>query len=253
MESPLAVLALALANLAIASPTPLDKRAENCEQYGSVQTGDYTFYNNLWGQAQATSGQQCFGVTGLTNNLLSWATTWSWLGDTSVKSYANAVLGSLVTSPKQLATVSSLDSEWSWTNEGSDVVADVASDLFTSSSAEGDEEFEIMIWLAALGDAGPISSTYGADGDPTALATTTIAGTDWSLYKGPDGQMTVYSFVAPSDVNAFSGDLMDFFDHLVQQQGFSTSQYLISAGAGTEAFSGSDVTFTTSAYSLTVA
>lgn len=65
--------------------------------------------------------------------------------------------------------------------------------------------------------------------------------------------MTVYSFVADSQVDDFSGDLLDFFDYLVQEQGFSTSQYLISAGAGTEAFSGSDVTFTTSKYSLTVA
>lgn len=155
-----AALASALATLAIASPTPVIKRAENCEQYGSVETGDYTIYNNLWGQAQATSGSQCFSVTGLADNVLSWATTWSWQGDTSVKSYANAVLTSLVSSPKQISSILSMESEWSWTNEGSNVVADVAYDLFTSSTADGDEEFEIMIWCAALGNAGPISSTY---------------------------------------------------------------------------------------------
>ncbi|EME47572.1 glycoside hydrolase family 12 protein [Dothistroma septosporum NZE10] len=246
-------LASALAALAIASPTPILKRAENCEQYGSVQTGDYTVYNDLWGEAQATSGSQCFSIAGLSGGVLSWATTWSWKGGSSVKSYANAALKSLTTSPKQLSSISSIESKWSWTNKGSDVVADVAYDLFTSSSAGGDEEFEIMIWLAALGGAGPISSAYGADGKPTAIATTTIAGTNWSLYKGPNGQMTVYSFVASSAVNDFSGDLGDFFDYLVAKQGFSSSQYLISAGAGTEAFSGSEVTFTTSAYIFAVA
>lgn len=65
--------------------------------------------------------------------------------------------------------------------------------------------------------------------------------------------MTVYSFVASSEVNNFNGDLKEFFDYLVQKQSFSESQYLISAGAGTEAFTGTGVTFTTSAFSLAVA
>jgi xyloglucan-specific endo-beta-1,4-glucanase len=49
----------------------------------------------------------------------------------------------------------------------------VAYDLFTSSSPGGKEEFELMVWLAALGGAGPISAKYvscgtaerGKDGD----------------------------------------------------------------------------------------
>lgn len=52
-----------------------------------------------------------------------------------------------------------MPSTWSWTYTGDDIVADVAYDLFTSSTADGDEEFEIMVWLGALGGAGPISST----------------------------------------------------------------------------------------------
>lgn len=64
--------------------------------------------------------------------------------------------------------------------------------------------------------------------------------------------MTVYSFVAPSQVTSFSGDLKDFYAWLVSNDGFSESQYLLSAGAGTEAFEGTDATFTTSAYSLTI-
>lgn len=112
------------------------------------------------GEKHATSGQQCFSVTGLASGVLSWTTTWTWEGDTSVKSYANAALTSLSTSAKQISSISSVESKWSWTNKGSNVVADVAYDLFTSSSAGGDSEFEIMIWLAALGGAAPISSKY---------------------------------------------------------------------------------------------
>jgi xyloglucan-specific endo-beta-1,4-glucanase len=51
-----------------------------------------------------------------------------------------------------------MQSLWSWTYTGSDIVADVSYDMFTSSSAGGANEYEIMIWLAALGGAGPISS-----------------------------------------------------------------------------------------------
>lgn len=51
-----------------------------------------------------------------------------------------------------------MQSTWSWSYTGSNLVADVSYDLFTSSSAGGSNEYEIMIWLAALGGAGPISS-----------------------------------------------------------------------------------------------
>jgi xyloglucan-specific endo-beta-1,4-glucanase len=51
-----------------------------------------------------------------------------------------------------------MQSSWSWSYTGSDLVADVSYDMFTSSSAGGSNEYEIMIWLAALGGAGPISS-----------------------------------------------------------------------------------------------
>lgn len=53
-----------------------------------------------------------------------------------------------------------MQSTFDWTYSGSGITADVSYDLFTSSTASGSNEYEIMIWLAALGGAGPISSTY---------------------------------------------------------------------------------------------
>lgn len=132
-------------------------------------------------------------------------------------------------------------------NTGTNVVADVAYDLFTSSSADGDEEYEIMIWLAALGGAGPISSTGST------IATPTVGGQSWSLYSGPNGQMTVFSFVASSTTEDFSADLNDFLKYLQEEQGLPSSQYLTHVQAGTEPFSGKDVKFTTSSYSVSVA
>lgn len=126
------------------------------------------------------------------------------------------------------------------------IVADVAYDMFLSSSASGSNEYEIMVWLAALGGAGPISST----GSP--IATTNINGVTWKLYKGPNGSMTVYSFVAESTVTSFSGDMLAFFTYLINNQGLSSSLYLIDVQAGTEPFTGT-AKLTTSSYSAVVA
>lgn len=49
---------------------------------------------------------------------------------------------------------------------------------------------------------------------------------------------TVYSFVAESEATDFSGDILNFFKYLESNEGFSSSQYLVSIGAGTEPFTG---------------
>lgn len=126
-----------------------------------------------------------------------------------------------------------------------DVVADVSYDMFLSSSASGSEEYEIMVWLAALGGAGPISST----GSP--IATTNINGVTWKLYSGPNGATTVYSFVAESTTTSFSGDMKEFFNYLTENEGVSTSLYLIGVQAGTEPFTGT-AELTVSDYSVAV-
>jgi xyloglucan-specific endo-beta-1,4-glucanase len=158
-----------------------------------------------------------------------------------VKSYANVVTK---ISQKALSSFKSLPSTWSWSYTGSNIIANVAYDLFTSSSATGSAEYEIMIWLSALGGAGPISAT----GSP--ITTVTLAGSSWKLYNGKNGQMNVFSFVATNEVKNFKGDLMEFANHLTSKQGMPKSQVLQSVGAGTEPFSGNNAVLTTSAYSM---
>ena len=162
------------------------------------------------------------------------SSSWTWTGgSSSVKSYPNAVVSF---TPTQLSKISSIPSTWSYSTKGTSVVADVSYDMFTSSSSNGQHEYEIMIWLAAIGGAGPISSTYGANGQATPVATTTIAGSTWKLFKGPNGSTTVFSFVADNQVTNFNGDLMAFFKFLTSSQGLPSSQYVTSIGAGTEPF-----------------
>lgn len=87
---------------------------------------------------------------------------------------------------------------------------------------------------------GPISSTYSSSGAATPIATPTIDGHTWNLYKGPNGDTTVFSFVAPSEITSFSGDIKAFFTYLIDNEGFSSSQYLTSVGAGTGTFTKDD-------------
>jgi xyloglucan-specific endo-beta-1,4-glucanase len=130
---------------------------------------------------------------------------------------------------------------------GSNVVADVAYDIFTSYSPGGSSVYEIMIWLAAIGGAGPISST----GSP--IATVTIAGTSWDLFKGPNGATTVFSFVAHSEQTSFNADVLDFLKYLIHSQGLPSAQYVSGIAAGTEPFDGSSAQLTTHEYIITIA
>jgi len=240
------ILPLAFAAAAIAVPTAtLDKRATTiCGQWDSVVTGTYTVYEDLWNEAAGT-GSQCTTVNSLSGTTLAWSTSWSWSGGSNqVKSYANAVVTQ--STIKKISAITSIPSTWKWSYTGSSIVADVSYDMFTSSTATGSNQYEIMIWLAALGGAGPISSTGSA------IATVTINGVSWKLYSGPNGSTTVYSFVASSETTSYSGDIKNFFTYLINNQGYPSSQYLLSIGAGTEPFTGSSAVFTTSAYSTVV-
>ncbi|KAF2148402.1 glycoside hydrolase family 12 protein [Myriangium duriaei CBS 260.36] len=209
-----------------------------CGQWDNTVTGTYTLYNNLWGES-AGSGSQCTSLNSVSGSTIA---CWSWSGgSSSVKSYANVVTA---VSKKALSSIKSLPSVWSWTYTGSSIVADVSYDLFTSSTASGANEYEIMIWLGALGGAGPISST----GQP--VSKPTLANKKWNLYKGPNGSTTVFSFVAVSPVENFNGDLMQFLNFLIKDEGLPASQVLTSVGAGTEPFTGQNAVFTTSKFSL---
>ncbi|KAK4553248.1 hypothetical protein LTR86_009778 [Recurvomyces mirabilis] len=223
------------AGLITASPSathPKRALASSCAQYGSTTSGAYTLYNDLWGESSGP-GSQCYTLDSASP--LAWTSTWSWSGGpNSVKSYANVVYSGYT--PAKLSTLPSIPTQWSWAYTGSSIVADVSYDLFTSSTATGSNEYEIMVWLAALGGAGPIASSYGADGKPVPVSQMTAGGVTFNLYAGSNGvQKQTYSFVATAPTQSWSGDLNVFLTYLVKNQNFDASQYLVSIGAGTEA------------------
>ncbi|KAJ5275069.1 hypothetical protein N7497_005681 [Penicillium chrysogenum] len=240
--APMTLLSLALA--AMGDAASVRRAAEICEQYGTTKAGDFTVFNNLWNLDKDPNAKQCTGVDSSNGNTIAWHTKYSWGGEAKneVKSFANAGLNF---TPKVLSTVSSIKSAWEWSYSSTDIVADVAYDLFLSSTPDGSEEYEIMVWLAALGGAGPISSTGKT------IATVNISGSEWDVWVGPNGQMTVYSFVAKSTMNKYDGDLLDFFKYLIKDQALDSSKYLKTVQAGTEPFIGT-ADFTVPSYSVSV-
>ncbi|KAF7861806.1 hypothetical protein EAF04_007689 [Stromatinia cepivora] len=231
----------------VADKTLKARSTKICGQWDTVPTGAYTVYQNLWGMAQASSGSQCTTVDSLSGNTIAWSTSWSWAGgSSSVKSYANVALQSVATAGVQVSSISSIPAVWKWGYTGSSIVADVSWDLFTAATASGTNQYEIMIWLAAIGGAGPISST----GSP--VATATIAGHEFKLYSGPNGDTTVYSFVASTQITDFSGDLMDFLNYLATNEKWSKSQYIKVLQAGTEPFTGTNAVLSVSDYSVSI-
>ncbi|KAH8700655.1 putative endoglucanase [Talaromyces proteolyticus] len=218
-------------------------RRELCGQYDSKAAGPYTLYTNLWGESSATSGWQCSAVDYQSGNEVSWHTVWDWAGTSNgVKSYSNI---ELKFNEKQFTSIENIPTTWVWSYTGSNIVADVSYDIFTSDSPNGAAAYEIMIWLGALGGAGPISST----GSP--IATVNIAGATWKLYYGINTTWKVFSFVAESEQTSFNADLLDFFKYLIQHQGYPSTQYVGTIAAGTEPFVGSGQ-LTTTEYLLSV-
>ena len=102
---------------------------------------------------------------------------------------------------------------WKWTQSTSgSIVANVAYDLFTSASSGGSNAYEIMIWLANF-NAGPISFTYDANGNPVPVArSVSLAGHTWDVYSGSNGANAVFSFLPTggATIGSFSGDVKTF-------------------------------------------
>lgn len=121
-------------------------------------------------------------------------------------------------------------------------MANVAYDMMTEPYGTNGPKYEIMIWLASIGGAGPISKTS----DP--LRTVQISGTYFDLYEGfPKGLIT-YSFVPVKGgyLQEFQGNLFPFLLYLKQHNLLPGDAKLATIGAGTEPFEGSGTFVTTS-------
>jgi xyloglucan-specific endo-beta-1,4-glucanase len=221
-----------------------------CGQWDSVTAGSYSLNLDQWGEASATSGQSCAQLTSLNGNTIAWTTTWTWAGAGGVKSFTDMQLNAGLN--QQLSAITSIPTIWDWEQSSSSVTADVAFDLFTASTPGGSNVNEVMIWLANI-NSGPIASSYTSSGAVPTTTDISLAGYTWNLYKGPNGDTTVYTFIPSSGqwITSLNADINVFLKYLTEHQGVSSSQYLKTLQAGTEATLGS-ATLTTSAYSVVI-
>ncbi|KAL8821758.1 MAG: hypothetical protein Q9191_007247 [Dirinaria sp. TL-2023a] len=242
-------LLASLSQLTISAPTTLYPRQtqQTCAQFDSITGGAYAVQNDIWGASASGDQQQCSTITSASGDgTLAWSTTFNWQGTPDqVKTYANAEASSITTC-KPLNQYHSIPTTWDWSYGSAQITGDVSYDAFLAPVCNGPgdpHKYEIMVWLAALGGLNPIGS---------AGPSVQIGGQAWTLWSGPNQQTgaTVFSFVAGAgQVGSYSGDLIDFFNYLVQNNGVDASLQLTSVQAGTEVASG-QATFTTSKFSI---
>jgi len=206
-----------------ATTTGLEPRQQTslCAKFAYWSGNGYECLNNLWGDQAATSGSQCTYVDGSSSSGVKWRTTWTWQGGpNNVKSYAYC--GKILPKGRTISSVSSMKTSTTWSYNTTNIRANVAYDVFTAvdpNHANSGGDYELMVWLARIGDIYPIGKS---------TTQVTLAGHTWDLWIGMNGQMKVYSFVAPSPITSFSADLKDFYNYLEKNQSFpSKNQNLI--------------------------
>ncbi|KAJ7512762.1 glycoside hydrolase family 12 protein [Mycena galericulata] len=228
----------------------------HCGLFDSVVAGSYSLLLNQWGASGATSGSDCANLVSLTGATLAWKTTWTWTGwniplliahlsakhRLGVKSFTNINVNTGLN--QQLSTITTIPTTWVWSQNTTSVVADVAYDLFTSTTAGGAAVNEIMVWLANF-NAGPISAQFSSSGQAVE-SRIILMETNRNLYFGSNGANNWHG-----TITSFSGDINVFLKFLTTNQGISTAQFLTTAQGGTEATSGS-ATLTTSTFSLVI-
>ncbi|GGQ55382.1 GH12 family glycosyl hydrolase domain-containing protein [Streptomyces asoensis] len=199
-----------------------------CEEFGSTTIqGRYVVQNNRWG----TSATQCISVTNSGFRITQ--------ADGSVptngapKSYPSVFNGCHYTNcspgtnlPARLSSIASAPSGISYSYV-SGAVYDAAYDIWLDPTprTDGVNRTEIMIWFNRVGSVQPVGSPVGS---------ATVGGRQWQVWSGNNGGNDVLSFVAPSTIDSWNFDVMDFVRQAVSRGLAQNSWYLTSIQAGFE-------------------
>ncbi|KAH7489061.1 Inactive glycoside hydrolase XLP1 [Phytophthora ramorum] len=212
------------ATLALAAVASTASAQEYCGRDDNKVVGPYTVYNNLWAEDNDPKGKQCTELAG------------------QVVRQRRAQVH-----PKQVSAITSIPTsiKYAYTYDGK-IIANVAYDLFTSSSEGGSVEYELMVWLSALGGAWPLTET----GKP--IKSLKLGGVDFDLYQGMNKNVKVFSYVAKKTATSFTGDLKQFFDQLPSDNTIPATQFLQKVEAGTEPFQGTNAKLVVTNYSVQV-
>ncbi|PSR70920.1 hypothetical protein PHLCEN_2v13192 [Hermanssonia centrifuga] len=195
--------------------------------FDCMAAGDYTLCQNLWGEQAGVGGQNSTLIQ-TSGNAVTWMTNWTWAdAPNNVKSYANLQHNTAM--GMQLSQITTAPTVWNWTYlaESEGIRADVSYDIWFGEASSGSpassaSSYEIMIWLSGLGGIQPVGQQI--------LSGLQIAGHTWNLWKGPNANWEVLSFViadpeTPPEVRNFNADLNAFFQYLIQEQGVASTQW----------------------------
>lgn len=213
-----------------------------------IPAGSYNLCQNLWGSASGV-GSETSTLIKTSSSGVSWSTNYTWANNpNNVKSYPN--LESTVAKGVQLQNIAAANTVWNWTytTQSSGLRADVAYDVWTGVPSSGGpastvSSYEIMIWLSGLGGIQPVGSKVTSG--------ISLAGHTWDLWKGPNSNWQVLSFVSTSEIKNFNANLNEFFKYIVSKQGVPATQYIHSIQAGTEPFTGT-ANLLTNIYSVSI-
>ena len=216
----------------VTATAPAQADTTLCEPYGTTTIqGRYVVQNNRWG----SSSPQCVTATDTGFRLTQ--------ADGSVptngapKSYPSVFNGCHYTNcspgtklPARISGISSAPSSISYGYVGG-AVYNASYDIWLDPTprTDGVNRTEIMIWFNKVGPIQPIGSQVG---------TATVGGRTWQVWSGGNGSNDVLSFVAPSAIESWSFDVMDFARQAISRGLASDDWYLTSVQAGFEPWQG---------------
>ncbi|MCX4430741.1 MULTISPECIES: GH12 family glycosyl hydrolase domain-containing protein [Streptomyces] len=222
----LASLVTLAALLTAAPPSHADTTI--CEEFGSTTIqGRYVVQNNRWN----TSATQC--VTATSSGFRIAQADGSVPTNGAPKSYPSVFNGCHYTNcspgtnlPARLGSITSAPTSISYSYV-SGAIYDAAYDIWLDPTprTDGVNRTEIMIWFNRVGSVQPVGSQVG---------TATVAGRQWQVWSGNNGTNDVLSFVAPSAIDSWNLDVMDFARQAISRGLAQDSWYLTSIQAGFE-------------------
>lgn len=199
-----------------------------CEQFGSTTIqGRYVVQNNRWG----TSATQC--ITATDSGFRIAQADGSVPTNGAPKSYPSVYNGCHYTNcspgtnlPARLSSISSAPTGISYSYV-SGAAYDAAYDIWLDPTprTDGVNRTEIMVWFNHVGGVQPVGSQVG---------TASVAGRSWQVWSGNNGSNDVLSFVAPSAIDSWNFDVMDFARQAVSRGLAQDNWYLTSIQAGFE-------------------
>ena len=167
---------------------------ESEEQWGLWQDGDFTLYNNLWGEGW---GHQRIWA----NSHSDWGVNADHPNTGGIKSYPNVsyTLGRGVWDMGEVSSSFRL----TLPGEAEGLAYNTAYDIWGDG-----HDHEIMLWVNWSGPVGPIGSQ---------ITTVDLGGHSWDYYQGSNGANEVYSFLIHDHTSAATIELTPIAQWLVEQ------------------------------------